>query len=143
MFTPTGYSQDSYQDQGTYCCFSLSPSSHSPFSILPSLSPLSSTPKQGLSEIKVEKIKDAANKILPQTFITGAEAAVKREMVVNITTGSRQFDGMLGGGIQSQSVTEGEFSSHCRDGRGIAGMNVPMGETRELTLRRLSFARST
>ncbi|ORY64761.1 hypothetical protein BCR35DRAFT_270322, partial [Leucosporidium creatinivorum] len=65
---------------------------------------------KGLSEIKVEKIKDAANKILPQTFITGAEAAVRREKVVSITTGSRQFDGMLGGGIQSQSVTEGEFT---------------------------------
>ncbi|KAL8287000.1 hypothetical protein RQP46_004006 [Phenoliferia psychrophenolica] len=88
---------------------------------------------KGLSEIKVDKIKasrcrrpqlpgcsnqsrfstlqDAANKVSPQVFITGAECAVRREKVISITTGSKSFDAMLGGGIQTQSMTEvyGEF----------------------------------
>ncbi|GAA5949226.1 hypothetical protein JCM10213_008249 [Rhodosporidiobolus nylandii] len=66
---------------------------------------------KGLSEIKVEKIKDAASKLCPQSFLTGAECALRRENVVSISTGSAQMDAMLGGGIQTQSTTEvyGEF----------------------------------
>ncbi|GAA5890153.1 hypothetical protein JCM6882_009243 [Rhodosporidiobolus microsporus] len=66
---------------------------------------------KGLSEIKVEKIKDAAAKLCPQTFLTGAECAIRREKVVSISTGSAQMDAMLGGGIQTGSTTEvyGEF----------------------------------
>jgi RecA/RadA recombinase len=49
--------------------------------------------------------------IQPQQFITGAEASVRRESVIQITTGSKSFDQMLGGGIETQSMTElyGEF----------------------------------
>ncbi|GAA5832624.1 hypothetical protein JCM11251_001390 [Rhodosporidiobolus azoricus] len=66
---------------------------------------------KGLSEVKVEKIKDAASKLCPQTFLTGAECALRREKVVSISTGSAQMDAMLGGGIQTGSTTEvyGEF----------------------------------
>ncbi|KAH8916122.1 Rad51-domain-containing protein [Atractiella rhizophila] len=67
---------------------------------------------KGLSEIKVDKIKDAASKILPTafSFSTGVEVATRREKVVMITTGSKQLDAMLGGGVSTQSVTEGTCS---------------------------------
>ncbi|KAI5452054.1 Meiotic recombination protein dmc1, variant 2 [Naganishia albida] len=59
---------------------------------------------KGLSEAKVEKLK-------PPTFATAAEISIKRENVCYITTGSKSVDAMLGGGIQTQSITEvyGEF----------------------------------
>lgn len=64
---------------------------------------------QGLSEIKVDKIKDTANKIRSSnTFITAAECSIQREKIVCISTGSKSFDAMLGGGIKSQSMTEGK-----------------------------------
>ncbi|KAK4702250.1 hypothetical protein P7C70_g3974, partial [Phenoliferia sp. Uapishka_3] len=46
-------------------------------------------------------------KVSPQVFITGAECAIRREKVIAITTGSKSFDAMLGGGIMTQSMTEG------------------------------------
>ncbi|EGF82629.1 hypothetical protein BATDEDRAFT_34351 [Batrachochytrium dendrobatidis JAM81] len=66
---------------------------------------------KGFSEIKVEKIKDAASKLIANGFITGTELAVRRKSVLRITTGSVQFDHLLGGGVQSMSITEafGEF----------------------------------
>ncbi|KAI5954480.1 hypothetical protein KGF54_002255 [Candida jiufengensis] len=58
---------------------------------------------KGLSEIKVEKIKEAAGKI--------KVIAEQRENVFTISTGSKQFDEILGGGITSMSITEvfGEY----------------------------------
>ncbi|KAJ9077550.1 Meiotic recombination protein dmc1, partial [Entomophthora muscae] len=66
---------------------------------------------KGLSDMKVEKIKDAASKILDCTFMSALKYNEKRKMVVKITTGSKEFDALLGGGIQSMSITEafGEF----------------------------------
>ncbi|CAX45529.1 DNA double-strand-break repair and homologue-pairing meiosis protein (DMC1/RAD51 homologue), putative [Candida dubliniensis CD36] len=66
---------------------------------------------KGLSEIKVEKIKEAAGKIKKCGFIPATIVAELRTKVFHITTGSRQFDEILGGGIQSMSITEvfGEF----------------------------------
>lgn len=58
--------------------------------------------RQGLSEIKVDKIKDAANKVSPGMFITGLEAAQRRSSVFFISTGSKALDAMLGGGIESR-----------------------------------------
>ncbi|XP_034414523.1 meiotic recombination protein DMC1/LIM15 homolog isoform X2 [Cyclopterus lumpus] len=61
---------------------------------------------KGLSEAKVEKIKEAAGKML-----TAFEYSTKRKQVFNITTGSQEFDKLLGGGIESMAITEafGEF----------------------------------
>lgn len=39
--------------------------------------------------------------------MTGAELSKHREKIVKISTGSKQFDALLGGGIQSMSITEG------------------------------------
>ncbi|PLB37713.1 recombinase DMC1 [Aspergillus candidus] len=68
---------------------------------------------KGFSEIKVEKIKDAITKCLPSVsgFITAMELCQQRRKVVRISTGSKQFDSILGGGFQSMSISEvfGEF----------------------------------
>ncbi|KAF9015603.1 putative DMC1 protein [Cyathus striatus] len=57
---------------------------------------------EGMSEAKVEKIKEAAHKILGSSFATGVEVQDKRKRVTSISTGS---------GIMSQSISEvyGEF----------------------------------
>jgi meiotic recombination protein DMC1 len=52
---------------------------------------------KGLSEAKVEKLKEAATKMLPPTFATAAEIGLRREVCVMITTGSKNVDAMLGG----------------------------------------------
>ncbi|KIR35499.1 meiotic recombinase Dmc1 [Cryptococcus deuterogattii MMRL2647] len=66
---------------------------------------------KGLSEAKVEKLKETCTKILPPPFLTGTEIADRRANVVYITTGSKSVDAMLGGGIATQSITEvfGEY----------------------------------
>ncbi|KAJ3558548.1 hypothetical protein NM688_g863 [Phlebia brevispora] len=66
---------------------------------------------KGMSEAKVEKIKEAAHKILGSSFATGLEIQEKRKRVLAISTGSKNVDTILGGGIMSQSITEvyGEF----------------------------------
>ncbi|KAF8415049.1 putative DMC1 protein [Boletus edulis BED1] len=63
---------------------------------------------KGMSEAKVEKIKEAAQKIAGSSFATGVEVQDRRKRVLVITTGSKSVDAILGGGIISQSITEGE-----------------------------------
>ncbi|GMG35908.1 unnamed protein product [Ambrosiozyma monospora] len=66
---------------------------------------------RGLSETKVEKIKEAANKIMKTGFIPASIQADIRKRVIKISTGCKAFDEMLGGGISTMSTTEvfGEF----------------------------------
>ncbi|CAE6540125.1 unnamed protein product [Rhizoctonia solani] len=66
---------------------------------------------KGMSEAKVEKIKEAAQKILGSSFQTGMQVSEKRKRVLQISSGSKSVDAMLGGGFMSQSISEayGEF----------------------------------
>ncbi|WKX98153.1 hypothetical protein Q1695_013664 [Nippostrongylus brasiliensis] len=66
---------------------------------------------KGLSEAKVDKIKEASCKILKNGFVTALEVCARRKQCFKISTGSLEFDKLLGGGIESQSITEvfGEF----------------------------------
>ncbi|KAI6167351.1 Rad51-domain-containing protein [Pisolithus thermaeus] len=66
---------------------------------------------KGMSEAKVEKIKEAAQKITGSSFATGVEVQDRRRRVLCISTGSKSVDSILGGGLMSQSITEvyGEF----------------------------------
>ncbi|KAF7292723.1 RecA family ATPase [Mycena indigotica] len=66
---------------------------------------------KGMSEAKVEKVKDAANKIMGSSFATGVEIQEKRKRVFTVSTGSKVVDQIMGGGITSQSISEvyGEF----------------------------------
>ncbi|SCU90383.1 LADA_0F03664g1_1 [Lachancea dasiensis] len=66
---------------------------------------------KGLSEVKVEKVKEAAGKIIQVGFIPATIQADIRRRVFAISTGSKQLDSVLGGGIMTMSITEvfGEF----------------------------------
>lgn len=66
---------------------------------------------KGISEAKVNKIKDSCQKIENFTFITASSLLEKRKSVFKISTGSTSFDELLKGGIESASITEvfGEF----------------------------------
>ncbi|KAK3672773.1 Meiotic recombination protein dmc1 [Recurvomyces mirabilis] len=69
---------------------------------------------KGFSEIKVEKVKEAAKKCLPSGacgFITGAETLILRKQCFRLSTGSKQWDAILNGGFESKSISEvyGEY----------------------------------
>ncbi|KAF2112125.1 meiotic recombination protein-like protein dmc1 [Lophiotrema nucula] len=68
---------------------------------------------KGFSEIKVDKVKDALAKCQPAGggFQTAHELGQQRKRVMKISTGSKQFDTILGGGFQTMSISEvfGEF----------------------------------
>ncbi|KAK8809518.1 hypothetical protein WA158_000461 [Blastocystis sp. Blastoise] len=65
---------------------------------------------KGLSEAKVEKILQVCKQV-GGLFYTGREVMHLREKVIKITTGSKELDTLLGGGIETMSITEvfGEF----------------------------------
>jgi DNA repair protein RadA len=60
-----------------------------------------------------KKIIDAAKEAVEVSFETGFEILEKRLVVNRITTGSKKLDELLGGGIETQALTEffGKFSS--------------------------------
>ncbi|EQB60630.1 meiotic recombination protein dmc1 lim15-like protein [Vairimorpha apis BRL 01] len=66
---------------------------------------------KGLSDIKIDKMKDLASKHLNTDFMSASSYAIKRQNVYRISTGSTDLDTLLGGGIQTNSITEafGEF----------------------------------
>lgn len=68
---------------------------------------------KGLSEAKVDKIREAAKKLGgdKSTFRSAVEVLRADESRIRITTGSKELDSVLGGGIETGSLTEvfGEF----------------------------------
>lgn len=66
---------------------------------------------KGISENKAEKLIELSHKIFPMGFITATEIHETRKQLLYITTGSSAIDKLLGGGIESGSLTEifGEF----------------------------------
>lgn len=68
---------------------------------------------KGLTEARVEKIREAAKKLdcRGNSFKTGLEVKERRKGIIHITTGSTALDKILGGGIETASITElfGEF----------------------------------
>ncbi len=67
----------------------------------------------GIGEIAASRIINAAKESLDIRFLTGKELQEKRALVGRITTGSSVLDNLLGGGIETQAITElfGEFGS--------------------------------
>jgi DNA repair protein RadA len=67
----------------------------------------------GMSVASATKAQIAARNAMDMGFITGTELVEKRKNIERITTGSESFDELLGGGIETQSITEsyGEFGS--------------------------------
>lgn len=69
---------------------------------------------KGFSDAKVEKVYDAASKVDSDllAFHTAADLQARRDsIIVRVTTGCDELNDILGGGIESSSITElyGEF----------------------------------
>ncbi|PWN43270.1 Rad51-domain-containing protein [Ceraceosorus guamensis] len=66
---------------------------------------------KGISEAKADKIIAEASKLVPMGFTTATEYHQRRTELVTITTGSKNLDNILGGGMETGSITElyGEF----------------------------------
>jgi len=66
---------------------------------------------KGISAVKAAKILAEASKLVPMGFTTATEMHQRRAELISITTGSKQLDTLLAGGIETGSVTElfGEF----------------------------------
>jgi len=54
-----------------------------------------------------------ALKLSPMGFTTAYDAHSKRVDIIQLTTGSKEFDQLLGGGVEAGSITElfGEFGT--------------------------------
>ncbi|XP_056649060.1 meiotic recombination protein DMC1/LIM15 homolog [Diorhabda sublineata] len=67
---------------------------------------------KGFNDTKIDKIKEACCKVVLNTgFMTALEVCDQRKQVFKLPTGSANLDKLLGGGIESMSITEvfGEF----------------------------------
>ncbi|KAJ1436495.1 meiotic recombination protein dmc1 [Ochromonadaceae sp. CCMP2298] len=68
---------------------------------------------KGITEARIEKIRDGCKKLdcRGNKFKTGLEMKEKRQTIVKVTTGSNALNNILGGGIETGSITEifGEF----------------------------------
>lgn len=67
----------------------------------------------GVSESVARKMINAARNSLKMGFMSGEEVLVRRSRVQKITTSSKAFDDLLGGGFETGSIVEcfGEFGS--------------------------------
>ncbi|XP_034436373.1 DNA repair protein RAD51 homolog B isoform X3 [Hippoglossus hippoglossus] len=66
---------------------------------------------KGISEAKADKILAEAAKLVPMGFTTATEFHQRRAEIIQISTGSKELDKLLQGGIETGSITEmfGEF----------------------------------
>lgn len=66
---------------------------------------------KGISDGKADKIIAEAHKLVPMGFTTATEFHQKRSELIQLTTGSKELDRLLGGGFETGSITEifGEF----------------------------------
>ena len=71
------------------------------------MSPKNLSDLAGLSEAVARKAIQAGRKMLDLGFVDGIEFSKMRENILNITTGSKNVDELLGGkGIESKAITE-------------------------------------
>jgi meiotic recombination protein DMC1 len=79
---------------------------------------------KGLTEAKIEKIKEAARKLDVRggRFKTGNEVKDRRKSIIKVSTGSSALNKILGGGIETGSITElfGEFRTGTHASRLIS-----------------------
>lgn len=66
---------------------------------------------KGISEAKADKCLLEAAKLIPMGFTTATEFHLRRSEIITLTTGSSELDKLLGGGLETGSITEifGEF----------------------------------
>ena len=67
----------------------------------------------GMTEAAAKKLIAAARTNLEMGFESGEQLLKKRENILRFSTGSKQFDALLGGGFETGGITEcfGEFGS--------------------------------
>ncbi|MHC1586087.1 MAG: DNA repair and recombination protein RadA [Candidatus Hecatellaceae archaeon] len=67
----------------------------------------------GIDEKKALELVDQARRLLGLAIQTASQILERRKNILRITTGSKALDGILGGGIETQAVTEfcGAFGS--------------------------------
>lgn len=67
----------------------------------------------GLGEATAGKAILAARNALDIGYETAAEILKRREQISKLTTGSKEFDGLLAGGVETQAITEayGKYAS--------------------------------
>lgn len=61
---------------------------------------------KGISDAKADKILAEASKLVPMGFTTATEFHQRRSEIITISTGSSSLDTLLGGGIETGSLTE-------------------------------------
>ncbi|XP_070578952.1 DNA repair protein RAD51 homolog B [Ptychodera flava] len=66
---------------------------------------------KGISEAKADKVLNEAQKLIPMGFTTATQFHQQRSEIIQVTTGSKELDKLLQGGIETGSITEifGEF----------------------------------
>jgi len=66
---------------------------------------------RGVSENKADKVIAEASKLIPMGFTTAMHYHTQRSDIVQLSTGSKELDGLLDGGVETGSITElfGEF----------------------------------
>ncbi|KAG0668508.1 recombinase rad51 [Maudiozyma exigua] len=66
---------------------------------------------KGISEAKADKLLNEAARLVPMGFVTAADFHSRRSEMICLTTGSKNLDTLLGGGVETGSITElfGEF----------------------------------
>ena len=80
----------------------------------------------GVSEAVARKMINAARDSMKMGFVTGTEVLLKRAEISKISTGSETFDLMMGGGFETNAITEcfGEFGSGKTQVGHILAVNV-------------------
>ncbi|GBG89492.1 hypothetical protein CBR_g49283 [Chara braunii] len=81
---------------------------------------------KGLSEAKVDKITEAATKLVPMGFTSATQLHEQRAEIIQITSGSKDLDKILEGGFETGSITEiyGEFRTGKTQLYGLNGADV-------------------
>lgn len=67
----------------------------------------------GLGEGTAIKAINAAREAMEMGYETGSDVLERRKMIGKITTGSKELDNLIGGGVETQAITEafGKFGS--------------------------------
>lgn len=76
-------------------------------------SPIELTEIAGLGDATAEKAIKAARDALEMGFEPASVLAEKRKLVERVSTGSKEVDNLIGGGVETQSITEvyGKYAS--------------------------------
>lgn len=66
---------------------------------------------KGISDQKAAKLKETVYKLVPIGFTTASQHLLQRQDLIALTTGSKELDKLLEGGVETGSLTEvfGEF----------------------------------